>query len=79
AYFYGLGALILFFAAASLGRLSVRSAREIAFARREVDTRAAAEVDSRRRVADVPGTAEPASRAEATPGPRANKPGLYRS
>uniref|UniRef100_UPI0005951BDF hypothetical protein n=1 Tax=Nocardia pneumoniae TaxID=228601 RepID=UPI0005951BDF len=35
AYFYGLGALILFFAAASLGRLSVRSARDIAFARRE--------------------------------------------
>ncbi|MFI2280827.1 hypothetical protein [Nocardia beijingensis] len=79
AYFYGLGALILFFAAASLGRLSVRSARDIAFARREVDTRAAAEVDSRRRVADVPGPAEPASRVEATPGPRANKPGLYRS
>ncbi|MFD8245574.1 hypothetical protein [Nocardia sp. NPDC059691] len=79
AYFYGLGALILFFAATSLGRLSVRSARDIAFARREVDTRAAAEADSRRRVADAPGPAEPASRADATPGPRPNKPGLYRS
>ncbi|WP_236566678.1 hypothetical protein [Nocardia sp. CY41] len=79
AYFYGLGALILFFAATSLGRLSVRSARDIAFARREVDTRAAAEVDSRRRVADAPGPVEPASRADATPGPRPDKPGLYRS
>ncbi|MGW4329072.1 hypothetical protein ACWEKR_24640 [Nocardia sp. NPDC004573] len=79
AYFYGLGALILFFAATSLGRLSVRSARDIAFARREVDTRAAAEVDSRRRVADAPGPAEPASRADATPGLRPDKPGLYRS
>ncbi|MFD3745371.1 hypothetical protein [Nocardia sp. NPDC058633] len=33
-FFYGLGALILFFAASSLGRLSVRSARDIAFAER---------------------------------------------
>lgn len=33
-YFYGLGALILFFAASSLGRLSVRSVRDIAFAER---------------------------------------------
>jgi hypothetical protein len=79
AYFYGLGALILFFAATSLGRLSVRSARDIAFARREVDARAAADADSRRRVADAPGPVEPASRADATPGPRPNKPGLYRS
>ncbi|WP_280486552.1 hypothetical protein [Nocardia cyriacigeorgica] len=35
-FFYGLGALILFFAATSLGRLSVRSARDIAFALRVV-------------------------------------------
>ncbi|MBF6080230.1 hypothetical protein IU485_02530 [Nocardia cyriacigeorgica] len=40
-FFYGLGALILFFAATSLGRLSVRSARDIAFARREVAAEAA--------------------------------------
>lgn len=33
-FFYGLGALILFFAASSLGRLSVRSARDIAFTER---------------------------------------------
>ncbi|MFD6397272.1 hypothetical protein [Nocardia sp. NPDC060249] len=33
-YFYGLGALILFFAASSLGRLSVLSTRDIALAER---------------------------------------------
>ncbi|MFD6452764.1 MULTISPECIES: hypothetical protein [unclassified Nocardia] len=33
-FFYGLGALILFFAASSLGRLSVLSTRDIAFAER---------------------------------------------
>jgi hypothetical protein len=31
-YFYGLGALIVFFGAVALGRLSVRSARDIAYA-----------------------------------------------
>ncbi len=76
-YFYGLGALILFFAAASLGRLSVRSARDIAFARREVDARAAGG-DNQRRVADAPGPVEPASRADSPAGPRLNKPGLHR-
>ena len=35
-YFYGLGALILFFGAIALGRLSVRSARDIAYAQRPV-------------------------------------------
>ncbi|MDE1675257.1 hypothetical protein [Nocardia gipuzkoensis] len=76
-YFYGLGALILFFAAASLGRLSVRSARDIAFARREIDARAA-EADSQRRIADTPGPVEPGSRADSVAGPRPNKPGLHR-
>ncbi|WP_406276384.1 hypothetical protein OH799_05440 [Nocardia sp. NBC_00881] len=77
-YFYGLGALILFFAATSLGRLSVRSARDISFARREVDARAAAGADSQRRVADAPGPDEPASRADTGAKPRLNKPGLHR-
>ncbi|MEV6220167.1 hypothetical protein AB0M13_00825 [Nocardia fluminea] len=36
-FFYGLGALILFFAASSLGRLSVLSTRDIAFAERTRD------------------------------------------
>lgn len=35
-YFYGLGALIVFFGAVALGRLSVRSARDIAYAERDV-------------------------------------------
>jgi hypothetical protein len=35
-YFYGLGALIVFFGAIALGRLSVRSARDIAYVQRDV-------------------------------------------
>ena len=35
-YFYGLGALIVFLGAIALGRLSVRSARDIAYAERDV-------------------------------------------
>ena len=35
-YFYGLGALIVFLGAIALGRLSVRSARDIAYAQRPV-------------------------------------------
>ncbi|MEU1549025.1 hypothetical protein [Nocardia sp. NPDC005745] len=78
-YFYGLGALILFFAASSLGRLSVRSARDIAFARREVvDARAAAEADSQRSVADTPGPDTP-TWADSAARPRPNKRGLHRS
>lgn len=36
-YFYGLGALIVFLGAIAIGRLSVRSARDIAYAQRPVD------------------------------------------
>jgi len=35
-YFYGLGALIVFFGAVALGRLSVRTARDIAYVQRPV-------------------------------------------
>jgi hypothetical protein len=35
-YFYGLGALIIFFGALALGRVSVRSARDIAYVQRPV-------------------------------------------
>ncbi|TQM32918.1 hypothetical protein [Nocardia bhagyanarayanae] len=77
-YFYGLGALILFFAATSLGRLSVRSARDIAFARREVDARAVADADRQSRVADAPGPDGPASWANPAKGPRPSDPGLPR-
>ncbi len=46
-FFYGLGTLIVFFAASSLGRLSVRSSRDIAFAERArgVDQRRVVEED----------------------------------
>ena len=40
AYFYGLGALIIFLGAVALGRLSVRSARDIEWAERPVATTA---------------------------------------
>ncbi|WP_280436055.1 hypothetical protein [Nocardia carnea] len=63
-FFYGLGALILFFAATSLGRLSVRSVRDIAFGRREVET-----VEGRR-VADAPAHARVAT------DPRVDRPGF---
>ena len=35
-YFYGLGAVIIFFGAVALGRLSVRTARDIAYVQRPV-------------------------------------------
>ncbi|MFI2474800.1 hypothetical protein [Nocardia xishanensis] len=78
-YFYGLGALILFFAAASLGRLSVRSARDIAFARREVDARAAAGADRQHHVADEPRPDGPASWADPGTEPQPNDRGLHRN
>jgi hypothetical protein len=37
-YFYGLGALIIFLGAIALGRLSIRSVRDIRYAQRTVDT-----------------------------------------
>jgi hypothetical protein len=37
-YFYGLGALIIFFGAVALGRLSVRSARDVRYAQRSAIT-----------------------------------------
>jgi hypothetical protein len=37
-YFYGLGALIVFFGAIALGRLSVRSVRDVAYAQRPVES-----------------------------------------
>lgn len=70
-FFYGLGALILFFAATSLGRLSVRSARDIAFARRGVD----ADMAGRHRGADVTEPVEPVTRADRRSGGRFDKPG----
>lgn len=69
-FFSGLGAVILFFAATSLGRLSVRSVRDLAFARREVNT-------TQNRPAEVaPGFTEGATATRATP--RTSRAGLHR-
>ncbi|MBF6171955.1 hypothetical protein [Nocardia blacklockiae] len=64
--FSGLGAVILFFAATSLGRLSVRSVRDLAFGRRRAET-----------TANRPATAvaDPAEGATASRNPRT---GLHR-
>ncbi|MFE3445147.1 hypothetical protein ACFXNW_19125 [Nocardia sp. NPDC059180] len=70
-FFYGLGALILFFAASSLGRLSVRSARDIAFAHRGV-----AAVAGNRRVVDEPQPVEPADTPDRGFRGRLGKPDL---
>jgi hypothetical protein len=58
AFFYGLGALIIFFAAGALGRLSVLSVRDVRFARRR--EAAAAEA----RAAEDRAAARRAQRAE---------------
>ncbi|MFJ1457361.1 hypothetical protein [Nocardia sp. N2S4-5] len=70
ALFYGLGAVILFFAASSLGRLSVHSVRDLAFGRREVDNAAT-------RPANVaPGLAEGATAPRDNP--RTSGTGMHR-
>ncbi|MDX1890855.1 hypothetical protein [Mycolicibacterium sp. 050158] len=47
-YFYGLGALIVFLGAMALGRLSVRSVRDVGYARRAAEARASEQhVDDR--------------------------------
>ncbi len=60
-FFYGLGALILFFAASSLGRLSMRSTRDIAFARREVDAATRVDVVDTKPVEYRPANESPAN------------------
>ncbi|MFI6166206.1 hypothetical protein ACIBCN_05400 [Nocardia sp. NPDC051052] len=72
-FFYGLGALILFFAATSLGRLSVRTARDIAFARREVDARA---IRTDKRDAVVAEPVDTTARPTFGTQPQLHKPGL---
>ncbi|QBS39397.1 hypothetical protein DMB37_03930 [Nocardia sp. CS682] len=75
-FFYGLGALILFFAATSLGRLSVRSARDIAFARREVDAKTAARTDTRGAIVERPEPVDTTERPVYGTQPQLHKPGL---
>ncbi|MGA5466673.1 hypothetical protein [Mycobacterium sp. NPDC050041] len=57
-YFYGLGALIVFLGALAIGRLSVRSARDIAYAQRPVDAPLTTNTGSQP-VVDQHGTHEP--------------------
>lgn len=45
-YFYGLGALIVFLGALALGRLSVRTARDVDYARRPVERATATDTDT---------------------------------
>ncbi len=55
-YFYGLGALIVFLGAMALGRLSVRSVRDIGYAQRAASARHPEEVDERSTMAGGPVT-----------------------
>ncbi|MDT5340329.1 MAG: hypothetical protein QOD90_5834 [Mycobacterium sp.] len=56
-YFYGLGAVILFFGAMALGRLSVRSVRDVDYAQRTVTTQRDGDVvEGRTGVVAEPGT-----------------------
>ena len=55
-YFHGLGALIVFFAAMALGRLSVRSVRDADYAQRRMAERHTDMVDDRATTAGPPAT-----------------------
>ncbi|HEY7049875.1 MAG TPA: hypothetical protein VH373_21855 [Jatrophihabitantaceae bacterium] len=71
-FFYGVGALILFFAAAALGRLSVQSVRDVAAAERraaraETVAEAGPEVPAATAVSDGAPPPAPATRPETDP------------
>jgi hypothetical protein len=66
AYFYGLGAVIVFLGALALGRLSVRSARDIQYAQRPVTTAETAPVAEPPTEAVAPRHAEPETERVAT-------------
>jgi hypothetical protein len=65
-YFYGLGALIVFLGAIALGRLSVRSARDIAYAERDVAAYDERPVANYSENYARPGAAAPAASDEVT-------------
>jgi hypothetical protein len=70
-YFYGLGALIVFLGAMALGRLSVRSVRDVGYAERS----AAARLERREGVAtDTTTTAMPVSESGTVTGPLPTEP-----
>ena len=57
-YFYGLGALITFFGALALGRISVRSARDVAYVQRPVAAASAHEPAPSEEVTEIQPTGE---------------------
>jgi hypothetical protein len=57
-YFYGLGALIIFFGALALGRISVRSARDVAYVQRPVAAASAHEPAPSEEVTEIQPTGE---------------------
>jgi len=57
-YFYGLGALIIFFGALALGRVSVRSARDVAYVQRPVAAASAHEPAPSEEVTEIQPTDE---------------------
>jgi hypothetical protein len=61
-YFYGLGALIVFLGAVALGRLSVRSVRDIEWAQRPVAAAAQPQPAPSEEVTEIQPTAEPRHR-----------------
>jgi hypothetical protein len=60
AYFYGLGALVIFLGAIALGRLSIRSARDISYAHRPVTTTTTNEPAPSEDVTEIQPTETPA-------------------
>ncbi|MUL84345.1 MULTISPECIES: hypothetical protein [unclassified Mycolicibacterium] len=67
AYFSGLGALIVFLGAFAVGRLSVRSVRDVEFAQRPVAPAAAEPVGAAAAEPVAPAAAEPVAAADAEP------------
>jgi hypothetical protein len=66
-YFYGLGALIVFLGAAALGRISVRSVRDVEWAERPVTAHAVEERPAPAAVAEpAPGAEQPAMAEQRT-------------
>jgi hypothetical protein len=62
-YFYGLGALIIFLGAAALGRVSVRSVRDVEFAQRPYAAAAQPQPAPSEEVTEIQPTAEPRHRS----------------
>ncbi|WP_068276057.1 hypothetical protein [Aldersonia kunmingensis] len=75
-YFYGLGAVIVFFGATALGRLSVRTARDIEYADRRAYAREPAVAATDTGYADAPRTAD-APRAAEEPRHKSRFGGLF--